>query len=77
VGGVKVQSRKYVNAVQVVFMKVKADGKLDPTDSYTSEWLGAPGDLAVKSLAGDGSRVIGIVNRQGAILNGLALVLGE
>ena len=57
-------------------MKIKSDGGLDPTDNYTSEWLGA--DVAgVKEikLGGDGRSVIGFHCKQGAILNALALVM--
>jgi hypothetical protein len=75
VGGIKVRSKRYVDAVQLVFMRVKADGRLDPTDSYTSDWFGDAADQPLKTLAGDGTRVIGIHCRSGAILNGLALVL--
>jgi predicted Zn finger-like uncharacterized protein len=75
VGGAKVRSKRFVDAVQLVFMRVKPDGRLDPGDSYTSDWFGDAGDQPVKTLAGDGTRVIGIHDRAGAILNGLALVL--
>jgi hypothetical protein len=75
IGGLKVRSKKYVDAVQVVFFRVKADGKLDPADSYTSDWCGEAADQPLKTLAGDGTRVIGLVCRQGAILDGLALVV--
>jgi predicted Zn finger-like uncharacterized protein len=75
VGGAKVRSKRFVDAVQLVFMRVKADGRLDPADSYTSDWFGDTVDRPVKTLAGDGTRVIGIHCRSGAILNGLALVL--
>jgi len=75
VGGAKVRSKRYVDAIQLVYMRVKADGQLDPADSYTSDWFGDAGEQPLKTLAGDGRRVLGINCRQGAILNGLALVL--
>jgi hypothetical protein len=77
VGGAKVRSKRFVDAVQLVFMRVKPDGRLDPADSYTSEWFGDAGDQPLKTLAGDGTRVNGIHCRQGAILNGLALVVDK
>ncbi|HEV3443140.1 MAG TPA: zinc-ribbon domain-containing protein [Gemmataceae bacterium] len=75
VGGFKVQSRRYVDAIQIIFLRIAADGRLNPADSYTSDWFGFPGQEPAKTLAGDGRKVIGIHCRQGAILNGIALVL--
>ena len=41
VGGLRVRvAGKFVDAAQVVYMKLKPDGSLDPTDSYDSKWLG-------------------------------------
>jgi hypothetical protein len=75
VGAFKVQSKKFADAVKVIFFRVKPDGRLDPNDAFPSEWIGYPEGEEGKTLGGDGTRVIGIVNRQGAILNGVALVL--
>ena len=75
VGAAKVRSKRYVDAVQLVFMRGKPDGRLDPADSYTSDWFGTQGEQEAKTLAGDGTPVIGIHCRQGAILDALALVL--
>jgi hypothetical protein len=75
VGGVKVRTKRFVDAFQLVYMRVKPDGRLDAADSYTSDWFGDPGEQEAKTLAGDGTPVIGIICRQGGILNGLALVL--
>lgn len=71
-----VRSGKYVDAVQLVFMKLKPDGTLDPKDAYTGPWLGPDSDGKGKiiHLAGDGRPVIGIDCRHGAILDGIALV---
>jgi hypothetical protein len=78
VGGLTVRTKRYVNAVRVVFMKIKPDGALDPNDSYTSDWLGAdPAGAKETTLSGDGRPVIGLNCKQGAILNALALVLGK
>jgi RNA polymerase sigma factor (sigma-70 family) len=75
VGALTVRTKRHVNAVQITFMKL-SDGKLDPKDSYTSEWLGAT-DVAGKEikLGGDGRAVIGLNCRQGGILNAVALVI--
>jgi len=77
VGGVQVQSLRFVDAIRLVFHKIKPDGTLDPADSYESEWFGFPGDKAPKVLSSGGKPVIGIKCQQGAILNGLALVVGN
>jgi hypothetical protein len=75
VGGVNVQSKKFVDAIQVVFMKIKPTGGLDPTDLYTSDWLGTVGDGKTTKLGQTGKIVMGINCKQGAILNGFALVM--
>jgi hypothetical protein len=76
VGALKVQSKRFVDAVQIVFQRVKPNGRLDPNDSYTSDWLGfAEANAKARTLGGEGRRVIGIHCRQGAILDGIALVL--
>lgn len=77
VGGVNVHTKRYVNAVQLVFLKLTPDGRLDPGDTSTSDWIGNPGDGEPIRLGGDGRRVIGIHCRQGAILNALALVMDK
>jgi hypothetical protein len=74
VGAINTQANRFVNAVQLVFMKVGADGRLDPSDSYTSDWLGFTGANPPVTLGGDGRPVIGLSFRQGAVLDGLALV---
>lgn len=76
VGGLVVRSKRYVNAVQVVFLKLTADGKLDARDSYTSPWIGHEKvGTAEEKLGGNGRLVIGLHCKQGAILNAVALVL--
>lgn len=75
-GGMTVRSKTFVNAVQLIFMKIKADGSLDPADNYTSEWLGVEVNGAKETkLGGTGRAVIGIHCKQGAILNSVGLVL--
>ena len=76
VGAVHVQSARFVNAIRLIFYRVKPDGMLDQADSYESDWFGTPGDKAPKVLSSDGKPVIGIKCQQGAILNGLGLVVG-
>lgn len=76
VGGINVKTGKYVSAIQLVYMKLKTDGSLDAKDSYSSDWLGAEAKDAKETKLGQtGKRVMGIKNQQGAVLNGLALVM--
>ncbi len=76
IGGLNVQTDRFVDAVQPVFFKLQADGRLDPSDSYTGDWLGHPApDAQPVKLGQDGRKVLGLNCRQGAILNALALIL--
>jgi hypothetical protein len=59
----------------LTFMKMKADGTLDPADSYESDWVGYNGNKRPTKLGGDGTPVIGIVGRgTDRELNGLGLL---
>gem|GEM_PF-3326608 len=77
VGAVNVNAERYVNGIQLIFMRVKDDGRLDPKDSYTSEWLGirARGARKPQKLAGDGDPIIGIHVRHGLVIDAMALVV--
>jgi hypothetical protein len=77
VGAANVKAGKYVDAIQLIFMKLRADGKLDPKDQYAGEWIGFPDNGNEVKLGGDGRRVIGIDCRQGAIIDGVALVMED
>lgn len=74
VGGLKIDAPKYVSAIQILFYRLKADGQLDPQDSYTSEWLGKPSGKTAPTVDGAGKKVIGIYGRRGAIIDALGLV---
>lgn len=76
VGAVKVDAKRFVNAMQIVFMRVKPDGRLDPDDSYTTEWIGFPTGRPTQTLGGSGAPIVGIHGRHGAILNALGLIRG-
>ena len=77
VGGLIVEGAELVEAVQIEFTRQKADGTLDPADTYTSDWLGAPAGGASSKLSGGTRRVIGIQGRRGAVIDALGLVLEE
>jgi len=77
VGGLRVDGKDLVYAVKVVFLRVKPDGALDKTDSYSSEWIGKPTGQAPKTVGGTGSKVVGVHGRRGAVLDAVGLVLAK
>jgi hypothetical protein len=77
VGGLIVDADKYVNAVTLVFMRVKPDSTLDPGDRESSSVIGKSSARATRTLAGDGTKVIGLHGRQGLVLDGVGLVLED
>lgn len=70
VGGLNVISPMIVFRVQVVFMRINADGlSLNPQDSYVSDWLGGdktPRDSKPRELTSRGRIVIGITGDTGS-----------
>ncbi len=63
VGGVTGPPGWWCNGFSLTFMKVKADGTLDPKDSYESEWAGFNGQSEVFRVMSDGPPVVGIVGK--------------
>ena len=74
VGALKIDAPKYVSAIQIVFHRVKTDGRLDPSDSYTSKLFGKPSGKPLQTLDGKGKKAVGIYGRRGAIIDALGLV---
>jgi len=74
VGGLRVDAGEFVNAVEVIFMRVQGD-RLDPKDWYKSDPIGAPGGNRPQTLGGTGAMVLGIQGRQTVILDAVGLVL--
>jgi hypothetical protein len=74
VGAAKVRTYNYVNAIRLTYMRIKADGRLDPADFYKGDWLGFRGGKEFE-ITGDGDPIIGIHARQGLILDAVALVV--
>ncbi len=58
VGGLNVKSARFAEGFSIIFMKI-VDGKLDPRDSYESEWMGGMGGDPKATLGGDGRPVVG------------------
>ena len=77
VGAAKVYGGQYVNALQLVFMRVKDNGQLDPSDSYTSAVLGGRMRVKPRTLTGKGAPIIGIHVRRGLVVDALALVVNR
>ncbi|MBN9121575.1 MAG: hypothetical protein J0I06_20910, partial [Planctomycetes bacterium] len=63
VGGITGKAGWWCNGFSLTFMKVKADGTLDPKDSYESEWVGFNGKGEVTRVLTDGAPAVGIVGK--------------
>jgi len=74
VGGIHADGMQFINAISIIFMRVKEDGNLDPADSYTSDWLGTPHDKSATTIHGNGKVVIGVHGRTQAIMDAIGLV---
>ncbi|TVS16080.1 MAG: hypothetical protein EA424_14800 [Planctomycetaceae bacterium] len=74
-GALKVDADQYVDAVALVFMRLTPAGDLDPSDSYTSDWIGKPTGKPTRTIGGDGAKVIGICGRGAAVLDAIGLVI--
>src|SRR5262249_45621604 len=78
VGGITAKALSSVNGFKITFMKIQADGSLDPKDTYDSEWIGGKGGGKETLLGGDGTRIIGICGKQNKTdMSGLGLVLDK
>jgi len=75
VGALEIDAPKYISAVRVLFMRLGADGRLDPNDSYKSDWIGTPSGKPTRTVGGDGRKVIGIQARRAAVLDAVGLVV--
>jgi hypothetical protein len=74
VGSAEVHSIRFVNGLKLHFYRLKADGTLDPADTYASDVFGYAGTAQPQKLGGDGKSIIGINVKQGAIVNAVAFV---
>ena len=77
VGAINTRIGAWVDAFQVVFMRFK-DGQLDPSDSYTTNWLGNPRGGGSHTASGKGKPVIGIHGRtNGRLVGHIGLMVAE
>jgi hypothetical protein len=78
VGGLNVDaSGSFLDAVQVIFIAQRANGTLNPKDTYTSAWVGyANAKPEIHTLGGKGERIIGITGYKGPgnVVTALGLV---
>jgi hypothetical protein len=74
VGALLVDADQFVNAVQVVFMRI-SNGQLQPDDSYQSDWIGTPTGRPAKQLGGSGAKVLGIHGGKGLVVDSVGLIL--
>jgi hypothetical protein len=73
VGSISVKTGLGVDGFSITFMKV-TDGKLDPKDSYESEWIGGPGGFTLVRI-GDGTPVVGIlIKNNPRTVSGMGLI---
>ena len=64
------------SAGKITFMKVVDGNKLDPKDSYDSEYVGSDEKKALTKLGGDGTPVVGITGKANdKDLTGFGIVL--
>ncbi|HEX3148383.1 MAG TPA: serine protease [Gemmataceae bacterium] len=62
VGAITTKTGLGLDGLSITFMKV-VDGKLDPSDTYESDWIGGQGGGGPTKLGGDGSTMVGIVGK--------------
>lgn len=75
VGQITVKSGAVVDGFSITFMKA-TNGRLNPKDSYESEWVGGKGSGAQAKLGGD-TPVVGVIGKANATtrdVTGLGLV---
>jgi hypothetical protein len=76
-GAIQVDADDLVNAVRLVFMRVKSDGLLDEANSDTSEWIGTAVEANVQTITGNGRPVIGIHGRGAAVVDAIGIVFSD
>jgi hypothetical protein len=74
VGGLKTRTGLSVDGFGMVFMRIK-DGRLDPSDSYDSPWLGDTQGGSPGTVYSDGSLPVGLQGRAEKNVNALGLVV--
>lgn len=73
-GGVVVRTTNRVECLQAVFMRIDGD-RLNPADSYRSEWIGTQTGGPELTIGGDGAPVVGVYGAEREYLQSLGLIL--
>jgi S1-C subfamily serine protease len=75
VGAISMRTGLGLDGVSVTFMRINGD-RLDPSDSYESEYVGGPGGGGPHKVGGDGSPAVGVIGRRNEKeVGGMGLVL--
>ncbi|MGA2031011.1 MAG: hypothetical protein ABSG68_02040 [Thermoguttaceae bacterium] len=74
VGGLRLRVQNQVEGLRVIFMRVKKEGTLDPSDFYESRWTGGSVGPEVRT-ASDGPAVLGLHSSAGDSIDALGLLL--
>jgi S1-C subfamily serine protease len=73
VGAMTIKAGANADGLSLTFMRIKGD-KLDPSDSYESEWLGDPRPGRKTVLTGNGRPVVGIIGKAKENNTGIGLL---
>lgn len=75
VGGINVDAgANHIRAVQFVFMRLGSDGRLDPNDTYATDWIGQPTG-PIQKLSSSGGLVVGVHGRRMGLIRSIGLIL--
>lgn len=77
VGGILVYAPQFVSNIQLIYMKVRSDGTLDPDDTKRSEWLGGKPSGEPTEISGGGKLVVGIHGRGAAVVDAIGLLFEQ
>ena len=73
-GGLVVRTSNRIECLQAIFMRAEGD-RLNPADSYRSEWIGTQAGGPELTIGGDGAPVIGVYGAEREYLRSLGLIL--
>ncbi len=78
VAGVALHRQQHILGLQLIFMRITPQGRLDPSDQYRSRWFGLATDEPRELIASD-TTVIGIVGEMSdaSVLTDLGLVIAD
>jgi hypothetical protein len=75
VGGFIVDTGSFFHAMRIIFMRIRADGRLDPDDTYQSAWIGTPIGKTTLTVSSKGDKVIGIHGRRMLLVHTIGLIV--